>query len=534
MASPDDYIVEIRDVNFNRLGQIDGSRLNLLYTEIFNGVGTFQLTLPAGHPLLAAATTKGAGIIITHIPSGRVFSGRIQGVQLSQKADDPKGTWVITGSDDNVTAAATVCYPTPSAEANAQTASAYWTMTDNGESVMKALVQQNIGPSALADRKYAWLSIAANSNRGATVGASLRFDNMGTALQTIATSAKLGFKFTQSGTGVVFDVYALRDQSALVRLNIANGGLQENDLGWTAPTATIALVMGQGEGTARTILPVTHADATADATAWGIRYEQAIDQRQTNDPVQLQQAGDDAVTAAGTTVYTTKVTPSSSPGMNLGVDWYLGDTITVVMNGQETKAQVTQVAVSITSAGVIQQASVGDPTGFDWDAQVGKSIGDLDTRVSSLEANSAVTTTTYAPAWGPWVQLTNGVNMTLGANIGAYSSAATYGQLAYRVAGNRVAIRGILANTAAINNVSGILLLTLTEPTILPKFVLQNVGQISGGVTTVNGVAGAAATSYFTRMLYLNTSGALSMYGTGTTQVPSGTVFVFNFEYWLD
>jgi hypothetical protein len=385
MAAVADFVVEVRDVNYVRQGQIDPTFLDLKYTEVFRSVGKWELKLPSNHPMLPTLKAKGSGIIVTRKGSPRPFSGRMQTCTLSQDAEDPRGTWVVAGVDDNVVAAATCTYPSPSLAASAQ-ATDYWTYTAAGETVMKQLVLQNIGAAAQAARKYPWLTVATDLARGSSVSASTRFDSLADMLTALGIRANLGWRFYQAGTGLTFEVFVPADKTALIRLDIRNGGLESTELGYTAPSATQALVLGQGEGTARTVRPVTSTASLAEATSWGLRWEVVKDERNTDVAAELEQAGQEILTEQGTTVNSLKVVPSDGPNQTLGIDWDLGDLVTVVIDGTPATATVTEVARSISSAGVITQATVGDPVGFDWEAKVSSAIKDQDSRISSLEA----------------------------------------------------------------------------------------------------------------------------------------------------
>ncbi|AXH47312.1 minor tail protein [Microbacterium phage Eden] len=385
-----DFTVEVRDRDFERLGQIAPEYTDLKFVDTFNGVGAWEMKLPAEHPQLANLKTKGAGIVITeHWMTGashnyRVYSGRMRSAQLSQNAADPAGTWVISGVHDNVIAAATLVYGDPANPANAQTTS-HWTQAGLAEAVMKLAVQANAGSTALVARRYPWLTIASNLNRGSSVKCSSRFDTLGDLLTSLGTAGGLGWRFSQVGDQVQFDVFEPADKTKLIRLDIRNGGVESNQLGFTAPSATEVLVMGQGQGDERTILNVTSTAAQDEADLWGLRWESTKDQRQTDDPAELQQAGEETLTDNGSTVNSLKVVPSDAPNMQLGVNWYIGDRITVTVEGQETQAIVTQVATSITSAGVIRQATIGDPVGFDFDAKMVSKVKDVEKRVGQVE-----------------------------------------------------------------------------------------------------------------------------------------------------
>jgi len=390
MSETADFTIEVRDRDFQRVGQIAPEYTDLKFVDVHNGVGSWELKLPAEHVLLPALKEKGSGIVVTEhwVEAGvhkyRIFSGRMRSARLSQDGADPVGTWLVTGVDDNVVAAATRVYGDPASPATAQTAG-YWEQSGNGETVMKLAVQLNAGSTAIPARRYPWLSIAANSLRGADVKCSSRFDVLGDLLSSLGTAAGLGWEFRQSGDGVAFDVYEPQDKTGEVRLDIRNGGLESNELGFTAPSASEVLVMGQGEGAERTILSVTSAEAAAEVAAWNLRWEVVKDQRNTDDPDELLQAGEEILAEQGSTVNSLKVVPSDTPGMALGRDWYRGDRITVVVDGQETTALVTQVAVSIGPAGVLRQATVGDPVGFSFDAKIASKVREVEKRVGQVE-----------------------------------------------------------------------------------------------------------------------------------------------------
>lgn len=379
-----DFTVEVRDGDFIRQGQIDHKFLDLMFVEVFRGVGSWQLKLPVEHPLLPLLKTPGSGLVVTDRSTGRVFSGRMQTAVLSQDATDPKGTWVISGVDDSVVAQATVVLPDPTSEPDEQS-TAYWNIAGAGETVMKQAVRLNAADLAIAARDYPWLSAATDLARGETISVTVRFDVLGDFLTSAGLKSNLGWAFFQVDDGVVFDVFEPQDKTALIRLDVRNGGLESTELGWSAPTATQVLVLGQGEGADRTVLPVTTADSLAAAAAWGLRWEATKDQRNTDDPTELQQAGEEILVEQGVTINSLKVTPSDAPNQHLGTDWWLGDKVTVIIDESPTAAIVNQVATSITTAGVIRQAIVGDPIGFDWEAKVGNRLTKHETRISDLE-----------------------------------------------------------------------------------------------------------------------------------------------------
>lgn len=390
------YLVEVRDANFTRVGQIDPAYLSIQWVEIFNGVGQGELTLPAEHPLVDDLRAHGAGIIITS-PGGRVFSARVKSAQISQNATDPVGVWTITFEDDAVVVQASSAYANPAEPAVAQT-QAYDVRRAAGETVMKQYVRHNIGDLATSARRYPWLVVAPDLARGPQTSGSARFDNMGELLADLGAYAGLGFQCSQVDNKIVFDVYQPIDRSATVRMDIANDALESTDWGYSRPSATRVFAAGQGHGSERTILEITTPESLAAEAQWGLRWEVFKDQRDTDDPRELLQSGIKILSEEGMTVNSLKVIPSDSPNMVYSVDWGLGDLVTIVVDGQETVAVVTQVGISVTSEGTFVIATVGDPVGFDFNSKVVARIKDQDTRISSLERNAESISTFDASA----------------------------------------------------------------------------------------------------------------------------------------
>lgn len=152
----------------------------------------------------------------------------------------------------------------------------------------------------------------------------------------------------------------------------------------SGPNLTDAIVAGQGEGTARTIIRRQSLDSIAAEEEWGVPFESFIDQRDTDVVSELQQSGDEALTEGqgGTAV---KMIPADDVTMEVGKDWRAGDLVTTVVNGTETAARVTEVAYSVNSAGVMAGAALGDVSGFTAKDAESTTVQSLDSRVSNLE-----------------------------------------------------------------------------------------------------------------------------------------------------
>lgn len=384
----DDLTVEVRDGSLARIGQILPADLVGFSAVLrFNKVGGWALTLRADHPLVDTLRAPGGGLIVTG-PAGVLLSGPTLRAKRVQTAADPIGAWELEGADDSVLLAERLAYPDPANAAGSQ-AAAYDVRTGKAETVAKGYVTANLGASALVARRVTGLTVEADAARGLTVTERARFDTLGELLERVVSTSGLGFEIEQSGSALVFKVYEPTDRSATIRMDVENERLTSAEYAYGRPGATHVVVAGQGEGAARTI--VERQDA-ATATAWGRRVEIFKDQRNAAAVAELEQAGDELLAEKGGTIESISVTPSDDQTMRYGVDWGLGDRVTVVVGGSEISAIVTEAAVVVTDAGVKVGATVGNPEAAaaarEPEAAVAATQAEQGERISNLERNA--------------------------------------------------------------------------------------------------------------------------------------------------
>lgn len=387
-----DLTVEVRDASLQRVGQIlpvdlDGLELALR----FNATGSWRITLRSDHPLVETLRLPGSGLIVTG-PTGVLISGPTLQATQKKTTDDPTGTWEIVGTDDSVVLGERLAYPVPSTASLSGQTSAYDSRTGKAETVAKAYVNANIGPAAPTGRKISSLTVDADLARGNTVVVNARFDKLGELLYGILTPSGLGFDIKQVGSGLVFEVFQPVDRSAYIRMDVDNLRLSKSEYTYTSPGATRVIVAGQGQGAGRTLIERTSTASTAAETSWGRRIEVFKDQRNTNDTTELQTAGDEILAASGFTVEGIKVTPSDDlTSMRFGVDWGLGDKVTVVVGSAEVAKVVTEVGIVVGESGVAVGCTVGDAEIAADDATTQLVAGQTsqDARISNLERNEA-------------------------------------------------------------------------------------------------------------------------------------------------
>lgn len=393
-----DFIVEVRNSSLARVGQLKQTDLDsLIFVPRDTAVGSWELKLPAyelnaagvrvEHELCKALRQPGAGLIITG-PGGVALSGPAVESMVSTDATDPDGIWSFTGVSDMHILMDALAWGDPTTYDLAAQKTSNDTQSAAAETLIYSYVSRNIGTAAVTQRKNTRLTLATDQGRGPVQQKSPRFQNLLQLVQEIVAGTTLIVDIVQVGVNLEVRVTERADLSGKIRMDIANDQLSSVNYTYSAPGATHAIVAGQGEGIERTMIMRSTSDSEAASTAWGRRIERFIDQRQTDSVTELQGAGDDSLSGDGKTITAFEVTPNPNLNLVYGVDWTVGAKVTVVIQGQETVAIVTEVPISISSDGVLVGAVVGNPSGFTWEATVDAKTSDLETRLAQLEANA--------------------------------------------------------------------------------------------------------------------------------------------------
>jgi hypothetical protein len=381
-----DLTVEVRDKNLVRIGAIRHEELSLELEDQFNNVGTWKLSLPVEHPLTPYLRMPGSGIIVTG-PTDVLMSGPTTKNEFASTPEDPAGSVSFEGISDTHILSDMLAFPQPDQPDPEQQKSSHDVRSGSAEYVMHGFVNANVGPLAPAERRRGNLVMGPNLNRGPQVTKSARFPVLGNLLTEIALLGSLGFRVVQRGDSLQFETFQIVDRSREIRLDVRNGNLAGQRVSIEPPGVTRAIVAGQGEMVDRQFLAVDTPTSLAAEAEWGRRIERFIDQRNTDDWNELQQAGDEAMEEDGFTKVAVQAVTMEDSSMRFGIDWYLGDKVGVVVNDQELTAPVTGMVMKADSDGFRVGALLGDAVGFDREAAVNKRVRAAEKRVSSLERN---------------------------------------------------------------------------------------------------------------------------------------------------
>ena len=378
--------VEVRDKALNRLGQIRVEDLDLKIVPLFNNVGAWTLKLPSDHPMTEALRTPGAGILITG-PANIVISGPVTNPVFETSPDDPEGTATFTGVTDDIILRDYLSIPQPSNPDMTTQNVAHDKRTGTAEDLLHAYVNANMGPGAPSERRKANLIMGPNLHRGPVISKSPRFPILGNLLEEIALSGNLGFRVVQRGSSLVFETYEVVNRTDTVRLDVRNGQLIGQKVTTSPPTATRVLVAGQEEGVERQFVYRDNLTSLAAEAEWGRRIERFLDQRQTNVVAELVQAADEVLAEEGYTATSAQVVPSEDTSLAFGVDWYLGDSVVVVVEDGEYQSTVTGIVIVANSDGFRIGAQIGDVSSFSKEATYSKRVTSLEDRVGQIEKN---------------------------------------------------------------------------------------------------------------------------------------------------
>lgn len=266
-----------------------------------NAVGTGEFEAPAEPALVDAVSTPGNTIVVIY-GGGYFAGGPIEKPGcLPWDATAGIGTIKVNFATWERYLADRITYPDPTVAAESQVLTSWAATATNAETVMRDLVTHNAGPAALTPRVVPGLVLGASSGASTSIDLTTRFEALTDVLRKAATmGGGLGWRVRLDGplrsSQLLFEVYTPRDLSTDVIFSRSLGNVLSLSTEPEAPTATVAIVGGDGAGGSRAI--VERSDPSAVA-GWG-RVEKWVNQSSTaTTPAEMQQAGDAALVEFG-------------------------------------------------------------------------------------------------------------------------------------------------------------------------------------------------------------------------------------------
>ncbi|MER7167025.1 siphovirus ReqiPepy6 Gp37-like family protein [Micromonospora sp. NPDC000207] len=358
-------------------------------TARFNEVGSGQITVPA-YPWIREQIDHGRRAVV--VRDGDVFlAGPVESYLVEQSDDGENsgvGKLTVDFADDLSNCANRITFPNPAQTPEGQTVD-QWTFAGNGEQALRQLVTLNAGPDARAERQVPQLVLGSTAGVGGTVSVSTRLEPLTDVLRRVALDAGgLGFRTRQDGTQILFEVFQPRDLTGSVRFGFGLGNLRYLGYSRAAPTATTAVVGGQGEGSDRYLIARSNTSAES---AWG-RVETHV-ARPGSDPVaDLQAEGDRELAEKGETARL-QTSAWDTPDQRFGEHYRLGDRVSVQVGpGEQVSDLVRLVSLQAwDTAGELVSAMVGTQEASSDPAWVRQMRG-IDRRVGYLERRALPST----------------------------------------------------------------------------------------------------------------------------------------------
>ncbi|MFF3416815.1 siphovirus ReqiPepy6 Gp37-like family protein [Streptomyces sp. NPDC002698] len=372
------YRVEVRDASLNRIGEID-TWVSLDLVVRYCQQGSWQLLMEAGTPQ-ADMLQKGGGVAIYQddVPTP-ILTGQIESFQHYWTNDQhtSEGSLYFGGKCDNKLAYSRLAYPDPSKPVTQQWApDSEWTsgraVSGPAGRVIRDELNKALGPGALAGRRMGNVVFDDDVFFGKAVSDHLIWDVIGAKLESwVDNTAGYRFVWDPNGRCINLHFFAPRDLSADVRFSRELGNLRELTWALTAPSVTRVIVACQGAGKNRYLYQQIDTESEAE---WGLQIEQFLDRRDlpikadpaTGLPIKAdlsvtdeafntaKQAVLDAATealTAGAKNGNFQLYPIDTPTLKFGRDYFVGDIVTVAIDGVEYKDIVREVSITVDSGG---------------------------------------------------------------------------------------------------------------------------------------------------------------------------------------
>ncbi|MFC9591526.1 siphovirus ReqiPepy6 Gp37-like family protein [Streptomyces sp. NPDC056944] len=376
------YRVEVRDAALNRIGVID-TWISMDLVVRYCQPGSWQILVAAGTPQ-ADLLQKGGGVAIyqdgVELP---ILTGQIESFQhyWTSSQHSSLGSLYFGGKCDNKIAYTRLAYPDPTKAATQQ-----WQATDNGRTVsgpaghlVWSELNRALGPGALAARRMAGVAVGSDVTLGKTISDNLQWDVIGTKLESWIDPKTTGYRFLYDPNArqINLSLFTPRDLSKDIRFSKELGNLREFTWSLTAPTVTRVIVACQGTGKNRYLYQ--QIDSATEAE-WGIQIEQFLDRRDlpikadpaTGLPIKADLSVTDeqfttakqAVLDAATEALSTgaksgnfQIYPVDTPHIKFGRDYFVGDIVTIAVDGTEYTDIVREVSITVDSGGQTESVS---------------------------------------------------------------------------------------------------------------------------------------------------------------------------------
>lgn len=313
---------------------------SLTIIEKLNDPGSWsmQSRTPERCPFMA-----GDGIVV-YKNGVYYYSGILTSVKENYDGYDGQYTWEVKGASDIEFLRRRICYIDP--ETGDTDSESYYEDTGSVYSVVKNLIDKNVGPSALSYRQEPLIDEVPLVPSLEEISISLRLPNL---LQTVAKlldekNQSIAMEWDADRRKLTFSIKESNDLSHMLLFSTElNSVISINYLA-SAPEGNFVMSGGQGEMEERAF---AYAQDDESISEWG-RIEDYRDVRSVK-PEDLQTDADTAIIKnAKENVGYSAVLNTDSAFLQYRRDWNLGDYVGVVVHGETIIRRVMQVETRLT------------------------------------------------------------------------------------------------------------------------------------------------------------------------------------------
>jgi hypothetical protein len=403
-----EYTAMVELLNPNNLASVGMFQFATINATLYyNAVGSYSIKIPYSD---AAWAQMMSGDFITRVNWRGLFTfgGKCETPTYSDSLPSATGGSTsggsgagqfitLAGADYLAIIANRICYPDPTKAWSAQLPGNQ-ALVINGplETAIKYYVNNNVGPAALASRRFPLLDIATDQGRGPAVSYSVNFTsgqslNLFDVIRALiaqaygASGVGMGVQIKQNGSRLLFDVYLVSDKTATAVFSESLGNLTSVALSMTDPTCTDALVKGASPMTVPNASSPSFISQSIASTPW-TKVEQFIDDTSESIAANLNTTAQSAL-FSGTAGPSLATTTTDSPYLVFGHDYFIGDKVTVEVRPGVTYQDIvtsvtltidpsqTPVIAAVPAIGVSNNAMATDKT----------AVGQLAARIKAIE-----------------------------------------------------------------------------------------------------------------------------------------------------
>ena len=332
-----------------------GDNLQMKYSRILNDIGTLSLSLPKpSNWRTLFALDNFLEVERTHPVTGELQVEETYLVRETNPYRDGNDELIVVGGVAlNHLIKRRVVNP---ADDPAQ-AGGYSTKAGRAEVVMRAYAREQMGDLASAARRTPGLTIPAGTGNGNTLGDRLNMENLFDKMQDFAHRSFVDFHLRRDyANQLVLDIAPMgvdrtKTTNAPGRpylyFSPARNNLNSPSLDYDRrEEATFCYVLGQGQGSARYVYPVS-AVTVYDSIFNRIEFTADASNAKDNSPTTIVGAGQDALRDKRAVPSFGFQPNGIDPGTVYRADFDLGDYVTVGWDGFEVDERITAIEITL-------------------------------------------------------------------------------------------------------------------------------------------------------------------------------------------